>query len=343
MIHPKMTKLKDLLHAEFKVAPNTRILIFCKLRTTVQILVKGLKEEQGFRPVKFVGQAKKNENDKGMSQKEQLAILEEFKQGKVNILVATNVAEEGLDIAECTMVIFYDNVASDIRYIQRKGRTGRSQAGKVVLLYTIGTSDEIAMTIGQLRSKKLGSRIHALRGENDEMDSHQQKIVIPPKKASPTPIIKETFPEEVEIEEVEEEPPELDVVPQRTLIIHPRIFAKYPIQHEIPPQLQVIPQPHIFDLSVRSDVFSFGIDFIPLKSLIISPANMTLHNLITQKAKKVDYFFLFVDELQEEPQSKELIIKNFTFQYKIHVIEITSPEILLAILNKFFEKAFPEE
>ena len=58
-------------------------------------------------------------------------------------MVSTNVGEEGLDIVECDLVIFYDVVASEIRLIQRKGRTARHREGKVVILYCKRTHDEI--------------------------------------------------------------------------------------------------------------------------------------------------------------------------------------------------------
>lgn len=55
--------------------------------------------------VRFVGQATKFERDKSLSQKEQLEILDKFKQGVYNVLVSTNVAEEGLDIAELPKIV----------------------------------------------------------------------------------------------------------------------------------------------------------------------------------------------------------------------------------------------
>jgi hypothetical protein len=90
-----------------------------------------------------------------LSQKNQLEILEQFKQGQCNILVSTNVGEEGLDIAECDLVIFYDVVASEIRFIQRKGRTARHREGKVIILYCKGTHDEIYMHIALSKLSKM--------------------------------------------------------------------------------------------------------------------------------------------------------------------------------------------
>ncbi|GAH00496.1 unnamed protein product, partial [marine sediment metagenome] len=80
---------------------------------------------------------------------------DQFKQGVYNVLVSTNVGEEGLDIAECDLVVFYDVVASEIRLIQRKGRTARHRKGRVVILYCKGTHDEVYLRIALSKLKKM--------------------------------------------------------------------------------------------------------------------------------------------------------------------------------------------
>lgn len=65
-----------------------------------------------------------------MSQREQEEIIQRFRDGDFNVLVATSVAEEGLDIPSTDMVIFYEPVPSEIRSIQRRGRTGRTRTGR---------------------------------------------------------------------------------------------------------------------------------------------------------------------------------------------------------------------
>ncbi len=157
LIHPKFYVLEKLLLQEFKINPESRVLVFVKLRDSVKNIVKKLKTTNTdvIRPARFVGQATKSKDDKGMSQKNQLAILEQFKQGLYNILVSTNVGEEGLDIAECDLVIFYDVVASEIRFIQRKGRTARHREGKVIILYCKDTHDEIYMHIALSKLRKM--------------------------------------------------------------------------------------------------------------------------------------------------------------------------------------------
>ena len=157
LIHPKFYVLEKLLLQEIKSNPNSRVLVFVKLRDSVKNIVNKLKMNNSeiLRPARFVGQATKSKDDKGLSQKKQLEILEQFKQGQYNILVSTNVGEEGLDIAECDLVIFYDVVASEIRFIQRKGRTARHREGKVIILYCKGTHDEIYMHIALNKLNKM--------------------------------------------------------------------------------------------------------------------------------------------------------------------------------------------
>ncbi|MFX1379358.1 MAG: DEAD/DEAH box helicase [Promethearchaeota archaeon] len=141
IVHPKIEKLKEILTDQIKTNPNSRILVFCHFRDSVNNIVRLFKEDEIIRIHKFVGQATRG-LDKGLTQKEQINLLSEFKEGIYNTLVGTSVAEEGLDIEECDLVIFYDVVPSAIRSIQRRGRTGRKKEGKVFVLMAEGTRDE---------------------------------------------------------------------------------------------------------------------------------------------------------------------------------------------------------
>ncbi|RJG02066.1 DEAD/DEAH box helicase [Noviherbaspirillum sedimenti] len=71
------------------------------------------------------------------SQSERMAALEAFKQGEIEILVATDVAARGLDIAELPCVINYDLPYNAEDYVHRIGRTGRAGAlGDAISLVT---------------------------------------------------------------------------------------------------------------------------------------------------------------------------------------------------------------
>jgi len=171
LVHPKFQILVKVLLEELRNNKNARILVFVKLRNSVRNIVNNLKDIDIIKPIRFVGQATKSQDDKGLSQKRQIEILNQFKQGLYNVLVSTNVGEEGLDIAECDLVVFFDVVASEIRLIQRKGRTARHRQGKVVILYCKETHDEIYLRIALSKLKRMNV---TLKNPRQLQDSYSQ-------------------------------------------------------------------------------------------------------------------------------------------------------------------------
>ncbi len=158
--HPKVNLLKELLKEIYLADPHVKGIIFTTIRSAVTMLLKAVSDINGIKAERFVGQA--NKLDKGMSQKEQLKVLERFRDGEINLLIATNVGEEGLDISECNFVIFYDNPPSAIRIVQRMGRTGRKFPGKVYVLLTKGTRDERYYWAGLQRKRAMRKLIREL-------------------------------------------------------------------------------------------------------------------------------------------------------------------------------------
>ena len=185
LIHPKYQVLSQVIRDELKKNPESRILVFVKLRDSLKTIVKRLSQVEGIRPVRFVGQATKSEDDKGLSQKKQIETLGEFKQGVYNVLVSTNVGEEGLDIAECDLVVFYDVVASEIRLIQRKGRTARHREGKVIILYCKGTHDEIYLYIALNKLKRMNATLKKPTQLEDKVEITPDPKKTESKKAQP--------------------------------------------------------------------------------------------------------------------------------------------------------------
>lgn len=139
--HPKIPEALRILREQFTKRPSSRVIVFAHYRDSAQALVRVLNEQLGVRAERFVGQASR-ESEEGLSQREQAEILERFKRGEVNVLVSTSVGEEGLDIPSVDLVLFYEAVPSEIRLIQRRGRTGRVRPGRVVALLAKGTRDE---------------------------------------------------------------------------------------------------------------------------------------------------------------------------------------------------------
>jgi Fanconi anemia group M protein len=140
--HPKLDALVAMLRELFERASDRppRVLVFAQYRDTIQGICDRL-ETEGWTVGRFVGQATRDPGDKGMNQREQGQILAAFRSGRFPVLVASSVAEEGLDVPDVDVVVFFEAVPSEIRAIQRRGRTGRSSVGRVVVLLTQETRD----------------------------------------------------------------------------------------------------------------------------------------------------------------------------------------------------------
>ncbi|RMY69117.1 hypothetical protein D0864_11185 [Hortaea werneckii] len=143
--HPKLQYLREVVLNHFLDAGEgtlgsdappsaTRVMVFASYRDSTEEICRVLKRnEPMIRPHVFVGQAASN-NSEGMNQKRQNAVIQDFKAGKFNTLVATSIGEEGLDIGDVDLIVCYDASSSPIRMLQRIGRTGRKRVGKVTLL-----------------------------------------------------------------------------------------------------------------------------------------------------------------------------------------------------------------
>jgi Fanconi anemia group M protein len=155
--HPKVTELIKATRLGLSKGVR-RVMVFTNYRATAARLVQVLNKVEGVSAVRLVGQASRT-NDPGLTQRKQAMVLDDFKSGAFNVLVATQIGEEGLDIVECDEVIFYDTVPSAIRYIQRRGRTGRKGPGEAVILIAKGTRDEAYYWISQRRERQMAGAI----------------------------------------------------------------------------------------------------------------------------------------------------------------------------------------
>ena len=158
--HPKLPKLLELVSREVAQDKAVKIIVFTQFRDSAQEIIKKL-SSQGITSSIFVGQAKKN--GLGFSQKQQQEILDKFRAGEFSVLVATSVAEEGLDIPKVDTVIFYEPIPSAIRSIQRRGRTGRLEKGEVTVLMTAGTRDEAYRWSSHHKEKRMYRNLEQLK------------------------------------------------------------------------------------------------------------------------------------------------------------------------------------
>jgi len=163
--HPKLIKLKQIIQDLIK-NPKLKVIVFSQYRDSVIKICKELNSIEGINAKVFIGQTKKNES--GLSQKEQQEIIEEFKQGKINIICSTSIGEEGLDIPEVNSVIFYEPIPSAIRSIQRRGRTARLMKGQLIILVTKKTLDETFYYASIGKEKRMHKAIKSIKEDLDK-------------------------------------------------------------------------------------------------------------------------------------------------------------------------------
>ena len=150
--HPKLEKLKEILNDE----TEGQTIVFTQFRDTAKIVFRETKNSRI-----FIGQS--NKKVKGLTQKQQKQLIEEFREGKFKTLIATSVAEEGIDIPSVKRIIFYEPIPSAIRWIQRKGRTGRNDSGEVIVLVSRNTRDEAYRWSAHHKQKKMRSSIQSIK------------------------------------------------------------------------------------------------------------------------------------------------------------------------------------
>ena len=176
--HPKLQELTKIVQREKSRNEKIKIIIFTQFRDTATIISNKLNKLKKIKSKIFVGQAKRK--DTGLSQKEQKQMIKDFSLGEMNILVATSIGEEGLDIPEVNVVIFYEPIPSAIRAIQRAGRTARLMKGKLIILITKKTRDEAFYYVSRSREKKMHKAINSIKEDlannNNNNKDFQMKL-----------------------------------------------------------------------------------------------------------------------------------------------------------------------
>ncbi|MGC9435206.1 MAG: DEAD/DEAH box helicase [Methanomicrobiales archaeon] len=180
--HPKAARVVEAVRDELARDPESRIIIFATYRDTVGALAD-LLDRCGISCERFVGQAARDA-EKGLTQKKQIETLARFREGDFRVLISTSVGEEGLDVPSTDLVIFYEAVPSEIRSIQRKGRTGRSGAGSILVLVTKGTSDEAFSFVSRQREQSMMQGIREL-GDHRPRQTASEAISAPHPESPP--------------------------------------------------------------------------------------------------------------------------------------------------------------
>ncbi|MBC5793066.1 MAG: DEAD/DEAH box helicase [Nanohaloarchaea archaeon] len=163
--HPKLDKLREILS---DMNDDEKALVFTEYRDSTEMITEEL-ETEGLDTTTFIGQ----QGEKGMSQTQQKEVLEDFRDDEYDVVVSTSIGEEGLDIPSVDYVIFYEPVASGIRDIQRSGRTGRQESGKVYVLMAENTRDEGHYWSAHHKKNNMNSVLQELKEEELETEDHK--------------------------------------------------------------------------------------------------------------------------------------------------------------------------
>lgn len=161
--HAKIYALIDIL----KNYRGKSAIVFAQYRSAIKMITEFL-TNNGFNAVAFVGKKE------GVTQLQQKQVIEDFRSGKFNVLVASSIGEEGLDIPSVDIVVFYEAIPNEIRNIQRRGRTGRFREGEVYILLARGTKDEIYMRISGQKEMKM---MQLIRNVNAVLEASPRKFV----------------------------------------------------------------------------------------------------------------------------------------------------------------------
>ncbi|PRP74244.1 dicer helicase, partial [Planoprotostelium fungivorum] len=137
----KYAQLKSLLESNFETedTESYRAVVFVTMKRSVKRWHSMLQDhsEIYFDYGYVMGQnttAGSSSSDEGMTRKVQKENLDKFRKGEFNVLVATNVIEEGLDVPQCNVVFYCADLTSHRSFIQARGRA-RKEGSKFYVIY----------------------------------------------------------------------------------------------------------------------------------------------------------------------------------------------------------------
>ncbi|XP_013909575.1 PREDICTED: interferon-induced helicase C domain-containing protein 1 [Thamnophis sirtalis] len=174
----KLTKLRTTLMQQFTKNNEPRGIIFSKTRQSAFAISQWINdnpkfEEVGVKAHYLIGTGH-NSEFQHMTQNEQKDIIQKFRIGKINLLIATTVAEEGLDISECNIVIRYGLVTNEIAMMQARGRA-RAEESIYVLVASDGSGAAERENLNMCREKMMHLAIKRVQKMPHEKYLHKIK------------------------------------------------------------------------------------------------------------------------------------------------------------------------
>uniref|UniRef100_A0A4W3IN27 RNA helicase n=1 Tax=Callorhinchus milii TaxID=7868 RepID=A0A4W3IN27_CALMI len=134
--NPKLNEVEAILNEEYTNKPDTKTILFVKTRALADALKKWITESpvlEFLQPELLLGRGRRDHTP-AMTLPLQKEVLTLFKESSgTKLLIATSVADEGIDIAQCNLVLLYEYVGNVIKMIQTRGR-GRAEGSKCILV-----------------------------------------------------------------------------------------------------------------------------------------------------------------------------------------------------------------
>jgi Fanconi anemia group M protein len=150
--------LKGVVRKTLEKNPKAKVMIFANYRNTIEEILSELNKLDKVNATKLIGQKS------GLNQKEQIETIKRFDEGEFNVMIGTSIIEEGLDIKSgAELAVFYDVVPSEIRTIQRRGRVGRTKAGKIIFLITNDTREQGYRWSAYNKEKKMKETLQKMK------------------------------------------------------------------------------------------------------------------------------------------------------------------------------------
>ncbi|CAF1418770.1 unnamed protein product [Rotaria magnacalcarata] len=172
LTNPKLDFLTDLLQRLIKQRDDARGLILVSRTLYAKLLFDYFNERQDskdiIKPYWLVGQ---NGVDYQNSLSEQDEALQNFRKGLSNVLIATDIVQEGLDVPECSFIIRYEFVSNEIGTVQSRGRA-RAEKSSCFLVVDKGSKNHNKEMINRLKEKEMSEALNNWQ----QISSHDLKL-----------------------------------------------------------------------------------------------------------------------------------------------------------------------
>lgn len=134
--NPLLENLKETLCDTYLVKPTSKAIIFVRTKKHASAMHDWLNENPVLHRLiqSDVMIGHKNETVQGMTQLAQKEVMSKFNAGDINLLLATSVADEGLDVPECNLVIRYQHASNEIAKVQTEGRARAENSQGITIL-----------------------------------------------------------------------------------------------------------------------------------------------------------------------------------------------------------------